>query len=173
MLVRVYLLSVHNNAVLCWVCKPLLFLSVTWCSVLIYEQARHRLDQAGALRNPPAARSPTSRRSWQRARRVPCTSTSPRAVRWPRTCARSNGAGATVPTVLGFGHAHHLTSDGALDVTSGALDVTSGARCLRLGLLRRPLIDRDADLVPGQALRVGGEDVVGVGGGVGVEVLQR
>ena len=95
-------------------------------------------------------------------------------------CVRSNGAGATVPTVLGFGHVHHLTSDGALDVTSGALDVTggaldvtSGARCLRLGLLRRPLIDRDADLVPGQTLRVGGEDVVGVGGGVGVEVLQR
>ena len=54
-----------------------------------------------------------------------------------------------------------------------ALDVTRGARCLRLGLLRRPLIDRDADLVPGQALRVGGGDVVGVGGGVGVEVLQR
>ena len=57
--------------------------------------------------------------------------------------------------------------------TTGALDVTRGARCLRLGLLRRPLIDRDADLVPGQALRVGGGDVVGVGGGVGVEVLQR
>ena len=31
---------------------------------------------------------------------------------------------------------------------TGALDVTSGARCLRLGLLRRPLIDRDADLEP-------------------------
>ena len=45
---------------------------------------------------------------------------------------------------------------------AGALDVTSGARCLRLGLFRRPLIDTDADLVPGQALRVGGGDVVGV-----------
>ena len=66
----------------------------------------------------------------------------------------------------------HLTSR-AIIADLSALDVTSGARCLRLGLLRRPLIHRDTDLVPGQALRVGGEDVVGVGGGVGVEVLQR
>ena len=62
---------------------------------------------------------------------------------------------------------------GEVGLVGGALDVTSGAGCLCLGLLRRPLIDRDADLVPGQALRVGGGDVVGVRGGVGVEVLQR
>ena len=81
---------------------------------------------------------------------------------------------------------HHAT---------GALDVTRGARCLRLGLLRRPLIDRDAARnlallarkkgrlrglplgqalrVPGQALRVDGGDVVGVRGGVRVEVLHQ
>ena len=64
---------------------------------------------------------------------------------------------------------NHRATD-ALDVTRGARCLRLGLlrrRCLRLGLLRRPLIDRDADLVPGQALRVGGGDVVGV------EVLQR